>query len=31
MTVLKKRMSHLENQVDTCMEGFVFIINFWVS
>lgn len=24
MTALKKRMSHLENQVDSCMEGFVF-------
>lgn len=24
MTALKKRMSHLENQVDACMEGFVF-------
>ncbi len=24
MTALKKRMSHLENQADVCMEGFVF-------
>ena len=24
MTALKKRMSHLENQADACMEGFVF-------
>ena len=24
MTALKKRMSHLENQVDSCMEGFAF-------
>lgn len=24
MTALKKRVSHLENQMDTCMEGFVF-------
>ena len=24
MGALKKRMSHLENQMDTCMEGFVF-------
>ena len=24
MTALKKRMSHWENQMDTCMEWFVF-------